>query len=81
MRDAKSVTVVFTPRVSALKSIDALSPRSAFSGRGIVSRDKPAASVSSRSGVGAKNPEPAEMRLDQSSPFTRTEMRGLTKVP
>ena len=62
-------------------SSDALRPLSASSRTGITSLDKPAASVSSVRGVGAKKPSPAERRLIQ--PFQRTsaEIRGLTNVP
>ena len=47
-----------TGRRVRVRSNDALSPRSASSGRRICSRVRPAASVSSVSGVGPKNPVP-----------------------
>ena len=51
-----------------VRSIDALRPRSATSGAGRDSRDRPAASVSSVNGVGAKNPCPADSRRGESRP-------------
>ena len=64
-----------------MRSNDALRPRSAFSDCGITSRDSPAASVSSVSGVGAKNPVPKDSRLDQPPALRSAETRGLKKVP
>jgi N4-(beta-N-acetylglucosaminyl)-L-asparaginase len=49
--------------------------------RRIVKRDRPAASVSSVIGVGAKKPEPAESLLVQRPDRASADTRGLTKVP
>ena len=58
-----------------------LVPRSASRSPATTSRDRPAASVSSVSGVGAKNPRPADTRLVHSPPRSSTASRGLKKVP
>src|SRR5205085_2477535 len=81
MLDAKSVVVKEAGPRLRVRSKEALRPRSATSGKGIDKRDRPADSVSSVSGVGAKNPCPAERRLVQPAPRIRAERRGLRKVP
>src|SRR3954465_13883464 len=63
MLDAKNVLVTETGRNARERSTEPLRPRSARKGNGIWRRVSPAASVSSVSGVGAKNPCPAETRL------------------
>ena len=69
------------PLDDAVLANDALRPRSALSGPSTVSRASPAASVSSVSAVGAKNPLPIETRLVHPPSRTSAERRGLTNVP
>src|SRR5438046_2119895 len=74
----KTVAVAVTGPAVRVRSRDALRPRSAFSGPAIVRRDRPAASVSSVSGEGAKKPAPIENLLFQFSPRISADNRGLT---
>ena len=64
-----------------VKSIDAVRPRSASSGAGRDSRDRPADSVSSVNGVGAKNPCPADSRVVNPAHRSSAERRGLRNTP
>ena len=64
-----------------LTSNDALRPSSARSARGICNRVRPAASVSSVSADGPKNPVPSDRRLDHAPERTRAATRGLKNVP
>src|SRR5688572_16134949 len=80
-RDANTVAVYESGPIERLTSSDALRPRSATSGLEIVRRARPAASVSSVSGVGAKKPWPAERRLVNPLQRTSAERRGLKNVP
>jgi hypothetical protein len=79
--DAKKVEVIETGPTARVRSIEALRPRSALRGTGTASRASPAASVSSLSGVGAKNPWPADTRLVHPSQRNSADMRGLRNVP
>src|SRR5207247_10864811 len=63
--EANSVVVTESGPSRRVTSMVALRPLSAASGTGSESRDRPADSVSSVSGVGAKNPCPADQRLVQ----------------
>ncbi len=81
MFDAKNVEVTETGPKLRDRSTEALRPRSALSGAGSTSLARPAASVSSVSGVGAKKPCPAEMRLVQPDLRKSAESRGLKNVP
>src|SRR6185312_17217015 len=62
-------------------SSDALRPRSALIGLINSSRDRPAASVASVTGEGAKKPLPNETRVDHAPVRISAETRGLTCVP
>jgi hypothetical protein len=62
-------------------STDALRPSSARSGRGTSNRDSPAASVSSVSGDGPKNPVPNETLPVQAPPRKSADALGLKNVP
>ena len=65
MREPNTVAVNEPAPTVLVRSTDALVPRSAWRGRTMLSRVRPAASVSSVSGVDAKNPRPTETRLVQ----------------
>src|ERR1700676_4940793 len=79
--EPNSVTVKDAGPILRVRSNEALRPRSAIKGLGIVRRVNPAASVSSVNGVGAKNPCPAETRLVQPCQRNSAESRGLKNVP
>src|SRR5947208_742278 len=81
MLDAKNVLVTETGPNARERSTEPLRPRSARNGNGIWRRVSPAASVSSVSGVGAKNPCPAETRFVQPCQRRSAERRGLKNVP
>src|SRR3989337_697354 len=80
-RDAKRGAVYDRGPSVRDTSNDALSPRSASTGRAISRRVKPAASVSSLMGVGAKKPVPTESLLLQRPARAHADTRGLKKVP
>ena len=81
IREANSVAVAESaPRVR-VTSNDALSPVSAFNGPRTMSRDKPAASVSSVSADDGKKPVPTDKRLVQPPERKSAEIRGLMNVP
>src|SRR5437868_4983961 len=79
--ESNSVTVKEAGPILRVRSKEALRPRSATSGLGMTRRVNPAASVSSVSAVGAKNPCPTERRLVQPCQRNSAERRGLRKVP
>src|SRR5436853_7069537 len=81
MLDANNVVVKDAGPRLRVTSSDALRPRSATSGAGMDRRDRPAASVSSVNGVGAKNPCPADNRLVHPPPRIKADSRGLRNVP
>src|SRR5579885_1990785 len=81
MSEAKKVDVIETGPTLLVTSTEALRPRSALSGVGNERRANPAASVSSVSGVGAKKPCPAEMRLVHPDLRIRADKRRLKRVP
>ncbi len=81
MREPKSVAVTVAGPKARVRSIDAVVPRSASRGPSTVSRVSPAASVSSVSGVAAKNPRPTDTRLVQPPPRISAASRGLANVP
>ena len=81
MRDRKKVVVNENGPWVRVMSIDPLRPRSALNGPSRVSRARPAASVSSVSGVDPKNPVPADNRVDQLPRRNNDEMRGLKNQP
>ena len=81
MREANSVAVYDSGPSVRDRSNDALNPRSVSSGRRIASRVRPAASVSSVIGVGAKKPVPTDHRLVQWPARASADTRGLKKVP
>ena len=81
MRDANSVAVYDSGPSVRDRSNEALNPRSASSGCWIVSRVRPAASVSSVIGVGPKKPVPTDSRLVQRPARASADTRGLKNVP
>ena len=81
MREVNRVVVKASGPWVRVTSTEALRPRSARSGPSTVSRVRPAASVSSVSGVGPKKPVPTDMRVDQSPKRSSAETRGLKNQP
>src|SRR5688572_33287247 len=81
MRDANSVAVYDSGPSVRDMSNDALNPRSASTDWRTSRRVRPAASVSSVTGVGPKKPVPTESLLVQRPACASADTRGLKNVP
>jgi len=80
--EPNTVAVISIGPRCQVRSADSVPARSAVSPVSGASRDRPASSVSSVNGVGAKAPRPTDTRVVHAGAgLTSSDTRGLTSVP